>query len=46
MQKDLFLKRFFFKVFCEARGPLQSVPEYHSSAVVGGTVLISIGGNP
>lgn len=47
MQKDLFLKRLFFKVFCEGRrAALQSVPEYYSSVVVGGTVSISIAENP
>lgn len=46
MQKDLFQKRLFFKVFCEARAALQSVPEYYSSVVVSRIVSISVAGNP
>lgn len=45
MQRDLFLKRLFFKVFCGARTTLQSVGEHYSSVVVGGIVSISIAGN-
>lgn len=43
---DLFLKRLFFKDFCEERTSLQSLLDYSSSAVVGGIVSISTAVNP
>lgn len=46
MQMDLFLKKLFFKDFCEERTSLQSLLDYSSSVVVGGIVSISTVVNP
>lgn len=46
MQMDLFLKRLFFKDFCEERTSLQILLDYYSSVVVGGIISISFAVNP